>query len=467
MDERIALILDTGPTKEQAEATARAMDRLKGSVHTTADTYEVLERQVGEYEVLERRVVQTTQTVVQAHEAEAMALQSLGVRFQHTNTAAAGVGRELGKDGSFGRGLLQASFAVQDFTSVLGTQGLGRAFASVQNNIPLLLASLGTGAGLAGVLSVVSVGIGLVYENWDKVTGLWKEGETAEEAKRVKDLAKATEELAAAGERMAKTPRPELRGAPRDIKRAVDAFGGPKVIQELIEALRARQGTFGEEADRNMAQTLFTNLMHGDVRATELLKDLDLRGPVGRVLMGGKTPAEESADKRQVQAEEERRQKDAEEKREAESRRQVDRLHAAGRRGEEEWERAKEQDRRDAEREAKGAEKVEDKRFAKSVDQLGAHTRGMIERMQAGRMAKDLAEQGFEASPKEVLDAVRRAGSGRERELAQYIQSVEEMTGGITRETMMLRMAAARNRAVQMRIQAGLEQSPLSSGLQR
>ena len=64
-----------------------------------------------------------------------------------------------------GRGALQASYAFQDFTSVLsGGGGFGRALSSIQNNIPILLSSLGLGAGLTGVVSVATVALGLFID---------------------------------------------------------------------------------------------------------------------------------------------------------------------------------------------------------------------------------------------------------------------------------------------------------------
>src|SRR5574337_694269 len=79
--------------------------------------------------------------------------------------------------GGMGRGVLQASFAVQDFTSVLtGGGGLSRALTSVQNNIPILLTGLGMGAGLAGTVSLVSVGLGAM------IPLLTQSGEEAEKA---------------------------------------------------------------------------------------------------------------------------------------------------------------------------------------------------------------------------------------------------------------------------------------------
>lgn len=75
-----------------------------------------------------------------------------------------------GGGGVSGQGVMGLSFAVQDFMSANGdlVQGLYR----IQNNIPVLLAQLGVGAGLAGTISLVSLGIGALLP---KIIELGKE----------------------------------------------------------------------------------------------------------------------------------------------------------------------------------------------------------------------------------------------------------------------------------------------------
>ncbi len=97
----------------------------------------------------------------------------------------AGLGGTMKPSGNLGQGLLQGSYAIQDFTSQLGTRGLAGALGAVQNNIPGILASMGAGAGLAGVISVVAVGAGALYENWDKLSGLF--GKTKEKIPELKE----------------------------------------------------------------------------------------------------------------------------------------------------------------------------------------------------------------------------------------------------------------------------------------
>lgn len=319
-DERIGLELDLGKTIAVVEDVRRQLELYRTSVKTTADSYEVLERQVGEYEVLERRVAETTRVVVQAQAAQLDMLEQLGIRTEVATDAAGRAGRSLGRDGDFGRGVMQASFAVQDFTSVLGTQGLGRAIGSIQNNIPILATALGAGAGLAGVVSIVSIGVGLLIDNWGRLTGAWDGGETKKETERQKELAKAIEATADAAEKLARTHPREQREEESALKKAVDEFGGAAVLKELQAALVAAKGSFGAEADRKMARNFFGNLMQGDRRAWDHLRDLDLRGDVGQVLRGGPTPREVGAarDREQKRLEAEWKRREEEKKKEEE-----------------------------------------------------------------------------------------------------------------------------------------------------
>src|SRR5690348_11468088 len=115
----------------------------------------------------------------------------LGAALQTTRIDATALGSEMGqvsdKVNNVANRMVQTSYVVQDFTSQLGTRGLSGALMAVQNNIPGLLASFGTTGGLAGVLSVVAVSAGVVYENWDKIATLWRDGETLKEAERQKE----------------------------------------------------------------------------------------------------------------------------------------------------------------------------------------------------------------------------------------------------------------------------------------
>lgn len=121
-----------------------------------------------------------------------------------------------GQGGMSGGGILQASYAVQDFTAVLsGGQGLDRAIMSVQNNIPGLLMALGMSGGLAGVVSLVSVGIGALVPLIERMWGAFDDKEAAERAKeRLKELQAEIKKAHDAFQKLAEAPTdPEKQAA--------------------------------------------------------------------------------------------------------------------------------------------------------------------------------------------------------------------------------------------------------------
>lgn len=145
-DEVIKLILDlAGSSKDVSELVGK-LGELKTATSKVAESYDVLMGELGTYEVLERRMVESQSMMVDATNA-----------FQSSVNSLAG---KPGARGNTGQGILGASYAVQDFVSVLsGGQGLGRALGAVTNNVAPVLMSLGSGPGMAGVVGLVVVGI--------------------------------------------------------------------------------------------------------------------------------------------------------------------------------------------------------------------------------------------------------------------------------------------------------------------
>jgi hypothetical protein len=448
--ETIQLILDMGASGANVEEVTKRLEGLRGSVRTTADSYEVLERQVGEYEVLERRVAATTQAVVQAEAARADMLQSLGIQVHATNLATAETGRSLGKDGAFGRGIMSASFAVQDFTSVLGTQGLGQALGAVQNNIPILVTSLGAGAGLAGVISIVSIGVGLLIDNWDKLTGAWNKEDTKKEAERMEKLRKEIEATAEAADRLARTRPAQERGEQKSFRTAVDEFGGQAVLDELRKGLVARGGSFGPEADKQMAKNLFANLMQGNRSAFNLMSELDLRGDVGATLKGLADPAEERAaalargqkDAAAAAAAREKKRRD-DEKAEEERKKRKDEDAAA-------W-------RDHDERTRASLERTRDRERGQSGALRRAPGPGLHETMEAGGLqsvrnmqAEVMRQTGQRISPQEAIRMIQHVKQQQEQAQGQFLNAVLDAVSGRQREVQMLQHAT---RAVRQRAQ--------------
>lgn len=117
---------------------------------------------------------------------------ALRAALDQTTTTMVGAG--MGGKGGMAGAALQVSYAFQDFTSVLGTQGFGRAIASVQNNLPLILMYLGAGMGLTGVVSGAAVATGLLVENWDKLDKFFGAGKALEAIPQTTDRVQALTE---------------------------------------------------------------------------------------------------------------------------------------------------------------------------------------------------------------------------------------------------------------------------------
>jgi hypothetical protein len=145
---------------------------------------------------------------------------------------------------SFGRGLLQTSYAVQDFTSQLGTRGLVGALGAVQNNIPVILTGLGLGAGLAGVVSIVSVGLGMALPLLDK----FSEGQTK--------AAEATKKHAEAAAKL----KEGLTSEQDEIKAKVDAYTKDhgKTVTQAVEAAYSAEYRNSNVSDKDLAASLAT-----------------------------------------------------------------------------------------------------------------------------------------------------------------------------------------------------------------
>lgn len=138
---------------------------------------------------------------------------------------------------NMGQVMLQSSYAVQDFTSQLGTRGLAGALGAIQNNIPGILFGLGIGPGLAGVVSVASVAVGaLVPVIQDLMSGLSSDapGQTAEQLKKMAEEAKKASE---AWEKFVSAPTKEEAAAGKKVEEATLEAGRPELARAFTEAI--------------------------------------------------------------------------------------------------------------------------------------------------------------------------------------------------------------------------------------
>lgn len=137
--------------------------------------------------VEEIQLAESTQKTTVALQSESVQATSNTAALTRTATATDQVASSKRQLGST---ILATSYAVQDFTSQLGTRGLAGALSAIQNNIPMILAGLGVGAGVAGVVSVAAVGVGLLTE---RLSGLSDEAKKA--AKDLEDFKEKADKL--------------------------------------------------------------------------------------------------------------------------------------------------------------------------------------------------------------------------------------------------------------------------------
>ena len=207
----------------------------------------------------------------------------------------------------FGRGIQSVSYIVQDFTSVVGSQGLAGGLRAVQNNIPQLLTQLGSGAGLAGVVSLVALGVGLLVDNWGRLTAAFKGGATQEEIKAMEDLAEAAKK---ANDAILKTAESvegdEVTARKRNFRQSLVEYGGGK---KLLDDLSK-----GNEQDRVFFAQRINEALKGDAGSAEVLGMANAQ--FGRIQSD--TQAAEAI--KEDEAENERRVKAREKRREDERR---------------------------------------------------------------------------------------------------------------------------------------------------
>jgi hypothetical protein len=141
-----------------------------------------------------------------------------------------------------GQGAMQAAYAIDDLQ--YGIRG-------VVNNIPQLLSSLGMGAGLAGALSIVAVGVAQVVDHWDDLTALFRGDDIANAARDMAALAAASDKVAGSLPRTA------------EVGRGVEAIGAAGAVQAAMMTSPSAE----DQAFRKGAKGVFATAEAADVAA--------------------------------------------------------------------------------------------------------------------------------------------------------------------------------------------------------
>lgn len=301
-EERIRLSLEvTG--QEGLEESARKTDQLKKSMNDLL--LAEMERGDAEVRLRTRKADLDRQEAAASDAAVAQLVEQTrarkffnevleeGTTRQHEVIVSAGtMGETLSTNGAGGRGILQASYAVQDFTSVLaGGGGLARAIGSVQNNIPILLTSLGVGAGLAGTISLVSVAVAAAIPLISSFAD--KEKEAADATKKWADESDRLQKLQTSSEeKTAKGINEYLKDLPaRTVRQGIEAELLSRAQAQGVQAEHEQLAQFGvitESADRFVARNrpridADVNRLYGglstDPSARAFVADLAIRRP--------------------------------------------------------------------------------------------------------------------------------------------------------------------------------------------
>ncbi len=238
-EEIIRLILDIQQNKDPADLAAK-FQTLKTKLTETAAAYDVLERQVGEYAVAAGKADAATdkevKAMVEATRARKFYSEVLDEHHVHLSRTIDTTNKGIGTKTAGGLGMLGISYAVQDFTSQI-QNGLLPALSSVQNNIPQILTGLGVGTGMAGVVSLAAVGVGLAVPLISSMASGTKDaGEKAEEAaKKLHGFNDQLEKLVDAGKKLRESKTADEEATAKAVGGAVDA-AGKRVIAGGLDA---------------------------------------------------------------------------------------------------------------------------------------------------------------------------------------------------------------------------------------
>jgi hypothetical protein len=192
-------------------------------------------------------------------------------------------GHASGRQGSFGQGMLQAGYLIDDVQ--YGVKG-------IVNNIPGLILSLGLGTGVAGVLGIVAVGVSQIVTHWDSIKSLWESDATRKEAARMKELAAATELAKDKLVELQKAKGKDVDEAAAGVDLAVHDVGYKQAVADAKRALirdaaAKGQPIVGDAEATARAERLLSRSAAGNAPAQKFLADLfDEQGPDGGTKLG-------------------------------------------------------------------------------------------------------------------------------------------------------------------------------------
>jgi hypothetical protein len=245
---------------------AQAAERASTSAKKAAGSYEVLDTVVnksvgvaGTYEIATDRVNheldEQVRKAIEATQAQ-KAMNMVMSEFGSVATAAAGSGQH----GAGGRGIMGASYALQDFTSVLtGGGGLARALGSITNNFDQMAMAAGASVATAAKLSIGFTGlVALLPIVTPLFESLWKAmagGEDKGPETVVKALDAAQERLEKIRGELDKILKSTPSGGHETAQGFRDLFaeeGGGKIVGGLAQSMAASgRGATMTDAERH------------------------------------------------------------------------------------------------------------------------------------------------------------------------------------------------------------------------
>lgn len=179
------------------EQVQRLTEKLSRGLDESAHGYQVLTGAMGTYAVGVRASTHELDEQVRAAHEATLAQKAMAVVLEDVGPAAGRAADGVDKlKGKRGLGLMGASYALQDFITVVSMGGgWGRAMSSMANNITPTLMALGAGAGLAGVLgtvvTVASAGT-MALEGWWKAADSDRADAAKDKLKAIEDQVKRT-----------------------------------------------------------------------------------------------------------------------------------------------------------------------------------------------------------------------------------------------------------------------------------